>query len=76
MNFLQESESDTRSVMTDHKVLLHGNVCWKELLSRAKLLVVIDNKLAKSNTPILYIMKPLNYDSVLPSFILCDDQLE
>ena len=63
-------------VMVGYKFVLHENVCWNELLSRTKHHVVIVNKIAKLQTKILYIMKPLHYDLALLCFLLCDDQVE
>ena len=74
--FLLEREADMNMVMVGYKFVLHENVCWKELLSRTKHHVCIVHKIAKLKTKILYIMKPLHYDLVLPCFLLCYDQVE
>ena len=74
--FLLERKSDKNMMMMGYKFVLHGNICWKELLSRTKHHVCIVHKIAKLKTKILYIMKPLHYDLVLPCFLLCDDQVE
>ena len=68
--FLQEREDDMYMLMVGYKFVLHGNVSWKELLSRTKHHVVIVHKIAKLKTKILHIMKPLHYDLVLPCFLL------
>lgn len=74
--FLLEREADKNMMMMGYKFVLHGNICWKELLSRTKHHVCIVHKIAKLKTKILYIMKPLHYDLVLPCFLLFYDQVE
>ena len=76
MSFLQERESHIITIRADCKCFLHKNVCWKELLSQTKHHVVINKKLTKFNNKIMYHVKPLHYDLLLPYFLLCDNQLE
>jgi hypothetical protein len=68
-----DSESGTNMFMVDYKILLLGNVCWKELLSLTKFHVGIDNKLAKVKSKLSYFTKPLQSGLVLATFPLCDD---
>ena len=63
-------------LMVGYKFVRHGNVCWKELLSRTKYHVGIIHKIPNLKTKNLYIMKPLHYDLVLSCFLLCNDQVE
>ena len=76
MTFFQERESDMKCVMPDYKLVLHTNVCLKEILSRTKHHVSLNKMLAKLETKILHSLKPLHCDLVLPSFLLCYDQVE
>ena len=55
----------------DYKFVLHGNVSWKELLSRTKHL-----KFAKVKAKLKHLIKSWHCFFVLANFLLCDDQLE
>ena len=76
VTFIQEREDDMDMLIVGYKFVLHGNICWKELLSRTKHHIGIIHKIAKLKTKILYIMIPLHYALVLPCFLLCYGQVE
>ena len=62
---------DTNMDVPDYKFILHGNVSWKELLSRTKHL-----KFAKVKAKLKHLIKSWHCFFVLANFLLCDDQLE
>ena len=69
--FLQEREDDMNMAVPDYKFVLHGNVSWKELLSRTKYF-----KCAKVKAKLKHLIKSLHCFLVLAYFLLCDDQVE